>query len=92
MQNLRSLRSTNIEKHFKVPHNKEPHKIKVLERTKIKYRQGWRGVGQRERKREIFPALMQEVGADSKWWSPTPSFILESWGNNTWSKTMDLGG
>jgi hypothetical protein len=31
VQNPRSLRSTNIEKHFKVSHNKESHKVKVLE-------------------------------------------------------------
>jgi hypothetical protein len=31
-KNLRSLRSTNTEKHFKVSHNKESHKVKVLAR------------------------------------------------------------
>jgi hypothetical protein len=31
-QSHRSLRSTNIEKHFKVFHNKEFHKVKVLAR------------------------------------------------------------
>jgi hypothetical protein len=31
-QNFRSLRSINIEKHFKVSHNKESHKVKVLAR------------------------------------------------------------
>jgi hypothetical protein len=29
-QNHRSLRATNIEKHFKVSHNEESHKVKVL--------------------------------------------------------------
>jgi hypothetical protein len=32
MQNLRSLKATNIEKYFKLSHNKESHKVKVLAR------------------------------------------------------------
>jgi hypothetical protein len=39
-----------------------------------------RGTGRK--KREAFPVPHAGNGSkDSKWWSPTPSFILESWGN-----------
>jgi hypothetical protein len=45
-----------------------------------------------KREREAFPVSHMGNGSkDSKWCSPTPSFILESWGKYTWSKIMGLG-
>jgi hypothetical protein len=45
--------------------------------NRLKYKQGRR----REKERKTFPALIQEMGAkDSKWWSLTLSFIVETWG------------
>jgi hypothetical protein len=36
----------------------------------------------REKKRETFPVSHMGNGSkDSRWWFPTPSFILEIWGN-----------
>jgi hypothetical protein len=45
------------------------------------------------KERETFPVPHAGNGSkDSKWWPPTPSFILESWRKYTWSKIMGLGG
>jgi hypothetical protein len=38
-------------------------------------------MGKREKKKKHFLLLSQEMGANSKWWSPTPRLILESWGD-----------
>jgi hypothetical protein len=46
---------------------------------RIRYRWG-RGRGRKER--EIFPVSHSgNESKDSKWWSPTLSFIVESWEN-----------
>jgi hypothetical protein len=54
------------------------NKRKKKTKKKKKKRRG--SVGRKER--EAFPVPYTGNGSkDSKWWSPTLSFILESWGN-----------
>jgi hypothetical protein len=44
------------------------------------------------KKRNISCSPCRNGSKNSKWLSPTPGFILESWGKYTWSKIMGLGG
>jgi hypothetical protein len=63
MQNLRWLRSTNIEKHFK-----GSHKVKVLARNLFSYNMIKHRQGEGRRKEKHFVLPTQEMGAKTPPW------------------------
>jgi hypothetical protein len=75
---MQNLRFTNIEKHFKVYHNKESHKVKVLARIYFSETGPSIGKGWGEEKREKYFLLpMWEMGAKTQ--NGGPQLLVLLW-------------
>jgi hypothetical protein len=93
-QSLRSLRSTNIEKHFKVSHNKESHKVKVLARIYFSITgESIDKVGEgRGREKNISCSPQRKWEHRLKMVVPNSKFYTGELGEYSWLKLMGLGG
>jgi hypothetical protein len=67
----------------KIHRVKLENKVFVVVLIKVTVKFIRRGIGRRTEKENIFHSPCRNESKDSKWWSPTPSFILESWGKYT---------